>query len=217
MTAQFPVVVLISGNGSNMCALADHAATGAVPFEIRAVVSDRAEAPGLARARERGIVTASQSARDFPSREAFDLKLADLVASYTPKLVLLAGYMKILSKAFVHRFTGRLLNIHPSLLPRYPGLGTHRRVLEAKDPEHGATVHFVTDELDGGPPIAQGRIAVLPNDTEESLAARVHRVEHIIYPRTVEWFVSERLVLRDRQAVLDGKPLDAPISIAIDE
>jgi phosphoribosylglycinamide formyltransferase-1 len=217
MTDRLPVVVLISGNGSNMCAIADHAARDLLPVEIRAVVSDRTEAPGLEHARKRNIATATLSSRDYPSREAFDAQLANLVGTFAPRLVILAGYMKILSTHFVSRFAGHLLNIHPSLLPKYPGLSTHRRVLEAGDKEHGATVHFVTDELDGGPLIAQGRLAVQANDSEASLAARVHRVEHIIYPEVVNWFANRRLRLAEGSVVMDGKKLERPMMIAVDE
>ncbi len=211
MMAPLPVVVLISGRGTNMCVIADHARSGTLPIEIRAVISDRADAPGLLLARERGIPTATLVLRDFPTREAFDLQLAELVESYQPKLVVLAGYMKILSAAFVQRFVGRLLNIHPSLLPKFPGLQTHRRALAAQDRQHGASVHFVTEELDSGPIVIQGRVPVLPNDTEERLAARVQRAEHIIYTKAVDWFARGRLSMRNGKACLDGKPLDTPV------
>ena len=210
MTASCPVVVLISGRGTNMCVLADQARAGNLPIEMRVVISDRPDAPGLQLARERGIATASLALRDFPSRDAFDARLADLVDSYQPKLVVLAGYMKILSPAFVRRFTDRLLNIHPSLLPKYPGLHTHRRALDAQDAQHGASVHFVIDELDSGPIVIQGRVPILPSDSEDSLAARVHRVEHIIYAKAVDWFARGRLTMNNGKAYLDGQPHNAP-------
>ncbi|HYM35556.1 MAG TPA: phosphoribosylglycinamide formyltransferase [Steroidobacteraceae bacterium] len=216
MMEKIPVVILISGLGSNMCALADRAKEGALPIEIRAVISDRAHAPGLERARERGIHTGTLSAQDFPTRDAFDAKLAELVDGYAPKLVVLAGYMKILSTTFVRRFKGRLLNIHPSLLPKYPGLHTHRRALEAGDKEHGASVHFVTDELDSGPIVIQGRMPVRADDTERSLAARVHEVEHKIYPQAVEWFARGRVTMSEDKAWLDGQPLDAPVCLSFE-
>jgi len=216
MIAPLPVVILISGRGSNMSALADRARSGDLPIEIRAVISDRAAAPGLELARELGIPTASIALREFPTREAFDLKLAELVASYQPQLVLLAGYMKILSTEFVRQFTGRLLNIHPSLLPKYPGLHTHRRALAAQDSKHGASVHFVTEALDSGPVIIQGGVTVEPGDTEMSLAARVQRAEHIIYAQAVDWFARGRLKMRGDNAWLDDKPLATPIVKCLD-
>src|SRR5882724_11343228 len=169
---KLPIVILISGRGGNMCALVDQANAGRLPIDVRAVISDRADAPGLSRARERGVAIATLLQRDFPNRDAFDAQLADLVAGYAPSLVVLAGYMKILSATFVRRYAGRLLNIHPSLLPKYPGLQTHRRALANGDSEHGASVHFVVEELDSGPIVIQAKVRVLADDTEESLAAR---------------------------------------------
>lgn len=210
MTARLPVVVLISGRGSNMCVLADRAQID-IPIEIRAVISDRANAPGLDLARARGIPTATLALKDFPSREAFDERLATLVDSYEPQLVVLAGYMKILSAAFVRRFNGRLMNIHPSLLPNYPGLHTHRRAIEANDSHHGATVHFVIEELDRGPLVIQGRVPLLPSDTEDSLAARVQQAEHRIYAKAVDWFARGRLRMTDGKAQLDNAQLKLPV------
>jgi phosphoribosylglycinamide formyltransferase-1 len=216
MTPSCPVVVLISGRGTNMTVLADQARDGHLPIDLRAVISDRAAAPGLQLARDRGIPTATLALRDFPSREAFDAQLTLLVESYHPKLVVLAGYMKILSPAFVRHFSGRLLNIHPSLLPKYPGLHTHRRALAAQDRDHGASVHFVVDELDSGPTVIQGRVAVLPNDTEDSLAARVQQVEHIIYAKAVEWFATGRLTMSAGKACLDGEPHNSPVVLDLE-
>jgi phosphoribosylglycinamide formyltransferase-1 len=216
MTAPTPllrVVVLVSGRGSNLQAIAAQADAGALPVRIEAVVSDRADAGALGWARDRGIPAEVLSPRDFADREAYGRALGDLVEGYTPQLVVLAGFMRILSDEFVLRFSGRMLNIHPSLLPRYPGLHTHRRALEAGDPEHGASVHFVTPELDGGPVVLQARVPVLPGDDEDTLAARVLREEHVIYPRCVGWFAAGRLALRDGAVWLDGKPLDAPIML----
>jgi phosphoribosylglycinamide formyltransferase 1 len=210
-----PVVVLISGRGTNMCVLADQARSGQLPIEIRAVISDRADAPGLQLARDRSIATATLALRDFPTREAFDLKLAELVDSYQPKLVILAGYMKILSPAFVRRFAGRLLNIHPSLLPKYPGLHTHRRALAAQDSQHGASVHFVIEALDSGPLVIQGRVPVLPTDTEDALAARVHKVEHIIYAQAVDWFARGRLTMQTGKVQLDTLPHNTPVIVDV--
>ena len=216
MTATTPllrVVVLVSGRGSNLKAIAAQADAGALPVRIEAVVSDRADAGALDWARDRGIPAVVLSPRDFADREAYGRALGDLVEGYAPQLVVLAGFMRILSDEFVLRFAGRMLNIHPSLLPRYPGLHTHRRALEAGDPEHGASVHFVTPELDGGPVVLQARVPVLPGDDEDTLAARVLREEHVIYPRCVGWFAAGRLALRDGAVWLDGRPLDAPVML----
>ena len=169
------------------------------------------DAGALDWARARGIATSVLSPRDFPDREAYGRALGDIVESHAPQLVVLAGFMRILSDEFVLRFSGRMLNIHPSLLPRYAGLHTHRRALAAGDREHGASVHFVTPELDGGPVVLQARVPILPGDDEDSLAARVLREEHVIYPRCVGWFAAGRLALRDGAAWLDGKRLDAPV------
>jgi phosphoribosylglycinamide formyltransferase-1 len=216
MTAPTPllrVVVLVSGRGSNLKAIAARADAGELPIRIEAVISDRADAGALEWARDRGIPAAVLSPRDFADREAYGRALGDLVERYAPQLVVLAGFMRILSDEFVLRFSGRMLNIHPSLLPRYPGLHTHRRALEAGDTEHGASVHFVTPELDGGPVVLQSRVPVLPGDYEDTLAARVLREEHVIYPRCVGWFAAGRLALRDGAVWLDGKPLDAPVML----
>ena len=216
MTAPTPllrVVVLVSGRGSNLKAIAAQADAGALPVRIEAVVSDRADAGALDWARDRGIPAVVLSPRDFTDREAYGRALGHLVEGYAPQLVVLAGFMRILSDEFVLRFAGRMLNIHPSLLPRYPGLHTHRRALEAGDPEHGASVHFVTPELDGGPVVLQARVPVLPGDDEDTLAARVLRKEHVIYPRCVGWFAAGRLALRDGAVWLDGRPLDAPVML----
>lgn len=211
--APTPIVILISGRGSNMRAIADQAIAGKVPVAIRAVISDKADAPGLAIASSLGIETRTLSPKAFPSRETYDEALADLVASFEPALIVLAGFMRILTAHFVERFPGRILNIHPSLLPKYRGLHTHRRALEARDCDHGASVHFVTQELDGGPVIIQACVAVDPDDTVDSLSARVQQQEHIIYPQAIEWFARGRLKLERGQVHLDGKPLAAPIRI----
>jgi phosphoribosylglycinamide formyltransferase-1 len=207
MTERLPVVVLLSGRGSNMRAIAEQAQQNKLPIEIRAVVSDKADAGGIAIAHDIGIATATLSPKEFAHRDAFDAALAKQVESFSPKLVVLAGYMRILSGVFVRQFLGRLINIHPSLLPKYPGLHTHRRALEAGDRQHGATVHFVTEELDAGPAILQGRVSVLTDDTEATLSARVQQAEHIIYPQSVAWFAEGRVAMRDGHTWLDGKPL----------
>lgn len=210
---KLPIVILISGRGSNMLAIAKAARAGTLPVEVRAVISDQPQAPGLAAAAELGIATRVLRARDFADRVSFDAALADVVAGFEPQLIVLAGYMRILSSNFVQRFAGRMLNIHPSILPKYPGLKTHERVLAARDLEHGVTVHFVTEELDGGPLVIQARIDVLPDDTAESLSARIHQQEHSIYPQAIHWFAAGRLHCRDGQAWLDGQPLMKPVQV----
>jgi phosphoribosylglycinamide formyltransferase-1 len=207
------LVVLASGRGSNLQAIAAAIERGALDAEVVAVVSDRADAGALAWAAGRGIATVVMSPRDFPDRAAYGRALGDRIAGLEPRVVVLAGFMRILDDGFVNRFEGRLLNIHPSLLPRYPGLHTHRRALEAGDREHGASVHFVTPELDGGPVVIQAKVPVLPGDDEASLAARVLVQEHVIYPRCVGWIAAGRLELRGGMPWFDGAPLVAPVVI----
>lgn len=216
--ARLPVVVLISGRGSNLRALVTEAQAGRLPIELRAVVSDRQDAAGLDWARRIGVHGVALSPREFPDRERYDQALGALVASFEPGLVVLAGFMRILGPAFVDRFEGRVVNIHPSLLPRHRGLHTHRRVLEAREREHGASVHFVTRELDGGPVVLQARVPVRDGDDEVTLAARVLEQEHRIYPAAVGWFATGRLRYEDGAARLDGRRLDAPVVVeAADE
>lgn len=200
-------VVLISGSGSNLQALIDACAAPDYPAEIVAVISNRADAYGLIRAQENKIETAVLDHQPFASREAFDAQLQQLIDGYTPDLVVLAGFMRILTPTLVSHYLGRMLNIHPSLLPLYPGLHTHRRALEAGDREHGATVHFVTPELDGGPPVVQASIPIEAGDTEASLAKRVLIQEHVIYPLAVRWFAEGKLVLREGEALFEGRPV----------
>ncbi|HBD81967.1 MAG TPA: phosphoribosylglycinamide formyltransferase [Leclercia adecarboxylata] len=201
------IVVLISGNGSNLQAIIDACKQKKINGTLRAVFSNKADAFGLERAREAGIAAHALSASQFASREAFDRELVQEIDAYAPDVVVLAGYMRILSPAFVAHYAGRLLNIHPSLLPKYPGLNTHRQVLENGDAEHGTSVHFVTDELDGGPVILQAKVPVFEGDSEEDVTARVQAQEHAIYPLVVSWFVDGRLAMRDGTAWLDGSPL----------
>lgn len=201
------IVVLISGSGSNLQAIIDACQLGRLKAEIVAVLSNKAEAYGLQRAQQAGIATASLTNADYADRDAFDQALLQQIDSYQPDLVVLAGYMRILSAPFVTHYRGRLLNIHPSLLPKYPGLHTHRRAIENGDSHHGASVHFVTEQLDGGPVILQASIPVLPNDTEQDLATRLLSQEHLIYPQVIQWWVEGRLALKDDQAWFDGKPL----------
>lgn len=210
---KLPIVILISGRGSNMQAIAERAAQGTLPVEVRAVISDKADAPGLATAASMHIPTRALSPREFPDRLSFDVELAKLVDGFAPKLVVLAGFMRILSPTFIATFADRILNIHPSLLPLYRGLHTHRRCLEAGDAMHGASVHFVTEELDGGPLVIQAQVKVLPGDSESTLSARVQRQEHRIYSQAIEWFAQGRLQLRAQRAWLDGRPLDQPVIV----
>jgi phosphoribosylglycinamide formyltransferase 1 len=205
------VVVLISGAGTNMLAIARAGLEGRMAARVAAVISDRAAAPGLAVAQGLGIPTAVLAPADFGDRASYAAALGERVEAYAPCLVVLAGFMRILDGAFVRRFAGRLLNIHPSLLPAYPGLHTHRRVLEAGDRVHGCTVHFVTEELDSGPAVIQARLPVLPDDTEQSLSARVQRWEHSIYPEAVNWFVAGRLAWHEDGPWLDGQRLERPV------
>ncbi|OLS61972.1 phosphoribosylglycinamide formyltransferase [Pseudomonas putida] len=207
--AKCDVVVLLSGSGSNLQALIDSARAGDSPVRIRAVISNRADAYGLERARNAGIDTAVLDHKGFDGREAFDRALIEQIDAFSPHLVVLAGFMRILSGDFVRHYAGRLLNIHPSLLPKYKGLHTHQRALEAGDAEHGCSVHFVTEELDGGPLVVQAIIPVATDDTPETLAQRVHSQEHQIYPLAVSWFAAGRLRLGASGALLDGQPLAA--------
>ncbi len=201
------LVVLISGTGSNMEALMRACASGELDARVVAVFSNRPDARGLTTAAGAGIATEVVDHREFSDRETFDRALAERIDAHHPDLVILAGFMRILTPGFVRRFRGRLMNIHPSLLPKYPGLDTHQRAIEAGDREAGATVHFVTEELDGGPAIVQGRVPVLADDTADSLASRVLAVEHRIYPLAVRLFCEGRLAVTEAGVLLDGKPL----------
>jgi len=214
---RMPVVVLLSGRGSNFEAIARQAEAGGLPVALRAAVSDRPGAGGLEIARRHGIAAEVLEPGDFADRAAYDRALAALVDVHRHGLVVLAGFMRILTPGFVAHYAGRMLNIHPSLLPRHRGLHTHRRVLEAGDRWHGASVHFVTAELDGGPVVLQVRVPVAPDDDEARLAARVLSQEHRIYPLAIGWFASGRLALRDDVAWLDGRRLDTPVSIDADQ
>lgn len=212
MTAASPcrVVVLISGNGSNLQALIDDAAAQPdCQWQIVAVVSNKAEAFGLQRAAQAGIAGIVVDHRQAPSREAFDQALMAAIDAHQPDLLVLAGFMRILTGAFVQHYHGRILNIHPSLLPAYRGTRTHERVLEAGEALHGVSVHFVTEELDGGPVIRQAVICVAPDDTAQSLARKVAAQEHRIYPEVVNWFAAGRLRMAQGRAELDGETLPA--------
>ncbi|MFM8584838.1 MAG: phosphoribosylglycinamide formyltransferase [Gammaproteobacteria bacterium] len=211
MSSPARLVVMISGAGSNLLALDDACRRGDLPAQIVGVLSDRPAALGLERARARGLHAEALPIAPGESRGAHDTRLLAAASRLQPDLVLLAGYMRILDVAFVHALQGRLLNIHPSLLPRYKGLHTHRRVLEAGDDVHGATVHFVTPDLDGGPPVLQARIKIKPSDDESTLAARIQRCEHVIYPTVVKWCTSGRLRYHEGKPMLDGRSLETPV------
>ena len=203
----FPVVVLISGSGSNLQALIDQSLQGALDIDIKAVISNKASAYGLERASKANIPTHTLDHKQFESREAFDAALTEVIDQYQPKLVVLAGFMRILTEQFTRHFEGRMLNIHPSLLPKYKGLNTHQRVLEAGDQEHGVSVHFVTSELDDGAVVLQAATNVEIDDNVDTLAQKVHTLEHIIYPLSVKWFSTGRLRLENGVANLDGQAL----------
>jgi phosphoribosylglycinamide formyltransferase 1 len=201
----------MSGRGSNMRALIERSQGADAGYIVSKVLSDKPEAPGLRTARDLGVAAEALPAAKSEDRAAYDRALAAEIEQCSPSLIVLAGFMRILSAQFVNLFAGKILNIHPSLLPKYPGLHTHRRVLEAHEPQHGATVHFVTEELDGGPPVLQARVAVAANDDETSLAARVQAEEHRMYPLAVRWFCEGRLRYDAGHAWLDGRMLREPV------
>ena len=200
------LVVLVSGGGSNLQSILDACESGDLNAEVAAVISNNPDAGGLERAAKAGIANLIIDHRQFDSRENFDRELCDLIDSFSPDLVILAGFMRILTAELVNHFLGRMINIHPSLLPAYPGLNTHRRAIEAGDKKAGATVHFVTPELDGGPSIIQAQVAIASTDNEQSLAAKVLKFEHLIYPLAVKWFCEQRLVMvNNSELLLDGE------------
>ncbi|SDM00213.1 phosphoribosylglycinamide formyltransferase-1 [Janthinobacterium sp. OK676] len=203
MRAMKNIVILISGRGSNMEAVVRAAQAEQWPARIAAVISNRADAQGLVFAAEHGIATAVVANKDYASREQFDAALQAVIDGFAPDLVVLAGFMRILTPPFVEHYAGRMLNIHPSLLPLFPGMATHRQALEAGVTEHGATVHFVTAELDHGPAVASATVPVLPGDTEESLSARVLVQEHLLYPRAIRLFIDDKLSVEHGQVRVD--------------
>lgn len=210
------IAVLISGSGSNLQAILDAVAAGRVKAEICGVLSNRADAYGLVRAGQRNLPTAVISHNDFPDREGFDRALIRQLEAWSADIVVLAGFMRILTPAFVEHFEGRLLNIHPSLLPRHKGLHTHQRALEAGDREHGCSVHFVTAELDGGPVVAQARIPVHADDSEASLTERVHKSEHLLYPQVLGWLADGLLEYREGRVFYQGGLLAEPLQFVFD-
>ncbi|MCP5206387.1 MAG: phosphoribosylglycinamide formyltransferase [Hahellaceae bacterium] len=205
MSEKKRIVVLISGSGSNLQAIIDAVNSGFIAADISAVISNKSEAFGLTRATEAGIATQVLDHKQFNSREEFDSNLASVIDRYQPDIIVLAGFMRILTPEFVKKYQGKMINIHPSLLPKYQGLNTHQRALDAGDSHHGASVHFVTEELDGGPVIIQGSVAISPGDSAESLAAKVLVEEHRIFPQAVKWMAEDRLKLVNNQALLDGQ------------
>jgi len=209
-TERCALVVLISGSGSNLQAIIDAQQDPDYPAEISAVISNKPGVKGLQRAASAGIATEIISHQDYPDRESYDAELARIIDRYNPCLVILAGFMRILTDGFVNRYAGRMLNIHPSLLPKYKGLSTHQQAIDAGDKEHGATVHFVTPDLDSGPLIIQARVPVLENDTADALAARVLEKEHIIYPRAIAQVASGLVTLENEVVSLNGKQLSGP-------
>lgn len=202
--------ILISGSGSNLQSFIDRVESGAIDLDLCVVFSNKPKAYGLERAKKAGIPTECIEHGDFADRESFDRAVAAKLDEYEPDLLILAGFMRILSSWFVQHYEGRVINIHPALLPAYPGLDTHQRVLDAGEKFHGSTVHFVTEELDGGPRILAGKLPVDRNETADELCARVQAVEHQIYPEAANWFGQGRLEFREGCAWLDGNRLDEP-------
>ena len=209
--AALPLAILISGRGSNMVAIAQACAAERIDARVAQVICDQPGAAGIARAHELGLPTSVVARAAYADAAAFETALRQALDAQTPELVVLAGFMRILSPHFVARYAGRMLNIHPSLLPRYRGLHTHRRALAATDTHHGASVHFVTTELDAGPVVLQSKVPVLAGDTEESLAARVQATEHVIYPKVIGWIAQRRLVWHVDRICFDGERLDEPM------
>lgn len=205
------IAVLISGSGSNLQAIMDAIHSGALKAEIRGVLSNKADAYGLIRAQAAGLPTAVLANSDFADRESFDRAMLQQLDAWSPDVVVLAGFMRILSRHFVAHYEGRLLNIHPSLLPRYKGLHTHRRALAAGDAEHGCSVHFVTAELDGGPVIAQSVVPILGSDDETTLIERVHKSEHQLYPQVLVWMAEGVLTFREGRPFFQGSALQKPL------
>lgn len=201
------IVVLISGSGSNLQAIMNAIDAGQINGRIEAVLSNKAEAYGLKRANNAKIPAITLQHVDFDDRESFDQAMIEQIDQYNPDLIVLAGFMRILTPAFVRHYQGRLFNIHPSLLPKYKGLHTHKRAIKAGDKEHGCTVHFVTEELDGGPLAVQGKVSIDVDDDENSLQSKVHTVEHMTYPYAVQLFCDDRLIWTEQGITLDGQIL----------
>ena len=205
--APLRIVVLISGSGTNLQAILDAINEQHIPARVEAVISNKADAYGLQRASQAGVASEVLEHTAFTNRNSYDQALIKLIDQYQPGLIVLAGFMRILSDEFVEHYAGRMMNIHPSLLPKYKGLNTHQRVLEAGDSEHGCSVHFVTPELDGGPVILQARVPIDKNETEESLAQKVHQQEYRIYPQAIRWFAEGRIRLDNDCVLFDQQPI----------
>jgi len=201
------IVVLISGSGSNLQAIIDACSAGFIEGRIKAVISNKADAFGLERAKRAGIATDVIDHKSFANRESFDDELLKKVQAHEPDLIIMAGFMRILTPNFITPLLGKMINIHPSLLPKYTGLNTHQRAIDAGEDEAGATVHFVTEELDGGPPVLQTVVPILEGDDASALAARVLQQEHTIFPLVAKWFCEGRLNLDNGRAILDGEIL----------
>jgi phosphoribosylglycinamide formyltransferase-1 len=204
-------VILISGSGTNLQSFIDKVDAGDLDLELSLVFSNRRDAFGLERAKKASIPTACIEHSDFADRESFDRAVARVIDQYEPELIVLAGFMRILSPWFVQHYEGKVLNIHPALLPKYPGLNTHQRALDAGDEWHGSTVHFVTEELDGGPRILAGRLRIVPGESAEELQHRVQAIEHQIYPEAAGLVGAGRVRFEDGQAVIEGKVAADPI------
>ncbi len=213
MEAPTSVVVLISGSGSNLQAIIDACKNQSINASISAVISNRPDASGLERAKKSNIPAHYIDHTEFPDRESFDTALAEIIDQYQPELIILAGFMRILSASFIRRFSGQTLNIHPSLLPKFPGLNTHTRAIDAGETQHGCTVHFVTEALDGGPLIAYSELNINIDDTAESLAKRVLTMEHNLYPKVISLFAEKRLYMKGDSVELDGERLTSPLKI----
>ena len=203
--------VLISGGGSNLQAFIDLISSKILKLNILAVISDNKNAHGLIRAKKAKIKTICIENKKYPNKKNFDQKLSEIIDMFDPNFIFLAGFMRILRKDFVKKYEGKIINIHPSLLPKYPGLNTHQRAIESNEKWHGCSVHFVTEEVDEGPLIMQSKIPILNNDSSDKLAIRVLKREHIIYPKTAELLISGRIKYKNSQAWLDGKLLQKPI------
>ena len=207
------LAVLISGRGSNLQAILDQAASGELPAQIAAVISNRPGVAGLERARKAGVPALELDHKNFADRSDFEAALIELIDHQRPDLVILAGFMRVLTAGFTEHYRGRLLNIHPSLLPKFRGLHTHERAIAAGEIEHGASIHFVTAELDGGPVVAQARVPVLPGDDPDTLAARVLEREHRLYALAIRWFAEGRIELDGERVQFDGKPMVEPLRL----
>lgn len=210
------IAVLISGSGSNLQAIIDACQNNSITANVVAVIANRPQAGGIQRASSNGIATHCIDHTEYVDREAFDTAVAGVIDQYNPDLVVLAGFMRILSDVFVTKYLGKLLNIHPSLLPKYPGLNTHQRAIDAGDKLAGTTVHFVTAELDGGPAIIQASVPIQTEDSAESLAVKVQRQEHRIYPQAIGWFIQGQLQLHNGTALLNNEPLTMARTMAAD-